>query len=426
MTSDMEMPLAGVRVIDCSLLAAGATAAHLADLGAEVIKVEAPGGDYVRQLTWPIIEGSSLMHHEVSRGKKSLELDLRSAKGVQIFKDLVAKSDVVIEAMRPGALSRRGVGYEDLKTVNPALVYCCISGYGMTGPYKDMPAHGIAFDSWAGLVIPVYDDDGFCYIPEHPSVGMHAAPVYAGMAICAALLRSGRTGQGAFLEIGQSDGAAYMDRLRSETWKAYQRPDSEVTGNKSDNFERRAPGTAGMREGVRYQYYESSDGHILFMASEQEFWKNFCTGVERLDLFETWPGNQYGDHARGNRELQHILRDIFRSRSTDQWMSFASEYNTALARVNTPKSLLDDPHFKDRFPWLKADTHVADMLPFPVHFQDEDVHVPANAPASGEHNEQILSDVMGYTAEQIEALCDQGVVSDRTNRAIKSAQEHVP
>lgn len=115
----MSAPLTGVRVIDCSLLAPGATTAHLADLGAEVIKVEAPGGDYVRELTWPIIEGASLMHHQVSRGKKSLVLDLRQAAGVRVFKDLVACSDVLVEAMRPGALARRGLDYDTLAGINP-------------------------------------------------------------------------------------------------------------------------------------------------------------------------------------------------------------------------------------------------------------------------------------------------------------------
>ncbi len=406
----MSAPLEGVRVIDCSLLAPGATTAHLADLGAEVIKVEAPGGDYVRELTWPIIEGSSLMHHQVSRGKKSLVLDLRQAEGVGVFKDLVACSDVLVEAMRPGALARRGLDYDTLAGVNPALVYCSVSGYGETGVYRDAAAHGIAFDSWAGLVQPVYDEEGFCYIPEHPSVGMHAGPVYAGMAICVALLRARFCGEGAYLEIGQADSAAYMDRLRSETWKAYQRPQSEVTGNKSDNYERRAPGTAGMREGVRYQYYESSDGHILFMASEQEFWKNFCAGVDRLELFERWPGQRIGDHARGNRELQIILRDIFRTKSSAEWMSFASQHNTAIAPVNTPETLLEDPHFQTRFPWLSADEHVADMLPFPVHFPREDLPAPAAAPAAGEHSTQILSEVLNYTDEQIENLSAKAVL----------------
>ena len=320
MTADATAPLAGVRVIDCSLLSPGATAAHLADLGAEVIKVEAPEGDYVRSLTWPIIAGNSLMHHHVSRGKKSLTLDLRKESGVAVFRDLVCKADVVIEAMRPGALARRGLGYEALRLIRPELVFCAISGYGMTGPYKDAPAHGVAFDSWAGLVKPGVDAEGFCFVPEHPSIGMHAGPLIAALSICAALLRARATGTGAFLELGQSDAAAYMDWLRIETWKAYERPQSEVTGNKTDDYVRRAPGTAGMEKGVRYQYYASADGHVLFMASEQEFWRNFCTGIDRLDLFERWPGKQYrrsrhgqsraaGDTAQHLRDQDHARMD---------------------------------------------------------------------------------------------------------------------
>ncbi|MFM7783340.1 MAG: CaiB/BaiF CoA transferase family protein, partial [Gammaproteobacteria bacterium] len=322
--------LQGVRVIDCSLLAPGATAMHLADLGAEVIKVEPPGGDYVRELTWPIIEGSSLMHHHVSRGKQSIVIDLRQPEGVTVFRDLVARADVLIEAMRPGALARRGLGYEVLREIRPSLVWCCVSGYGMDGPYRELPAHGIAFDSWAGLVAPATDEAGECFIPEHPSVGMHTGPMLAAMAILAALLRARETGQGACLEIGQADAAAYTDWLRSETWKAYERPESEVTGNASDGHARRAPGTAGMREGVRYQYYRSADGYVLFMASEQRFWRNFCEGLGRLDLFERWPGKRYGDHARGNAELRAILREIFLGRSTQAWVDFGLAHDTAI------------------------------------------------------------------------------------------------
>jgi crotonobetainyl-CoA:carnitine CoA-transferase CaiB-like acyl-CoA transferase len=405
-------PLAGITVLDVSLLAPAAAAMHLADMGAEVIKVEAPGGDYVRELTWPIIEGASLMHHQVNRGKKSIELDLRAEEGQQLFKALVAKADVVIEAMRPGALEKRGLGFDVLKACNPALVFCCLSGYGLEGPYRDLPAHGLAFDCWAGLVKPEYDEEGYCYIPEHPSVGIHAGPAFAAMSICAALLRSKISGQGAYLDIGQSDGAAYMDWLRSATWKAYERPQSEVTGNRSDNFERRAPGTAGMEHGVRYQFYESADGHILFMASEQKFWRNFCAGLGRDDLFQRWPGNKYGDHAKGNRELQAELRTIFKSKTTQEWVAFSTQVDTAIAVVNTPKSLADDPHFQQRFPWLPASDHVADMLPFPTHFVDEKLPAPAPAPAAGQHSRVVLSDVLGLDADEIERLVGDGVVGE--------------
>ena len=260
-------PLAGLRVIESSLLGPAAITTHLADLGAEVIKVESPAGDYIREMTWPIIEGTSLLHLHINRGKRSLTLDLKTREAVDVYLDLARGADVVVEAMRPGSLARRGLGFEELRNVNRRIVFVNVSGYGMTGPYRELPSHGIAFDTWAGLVKPAYDEEGFCYIPEHPSMGMHAGPLFGALGVLAAVIRARETGEGCMLEIAQSDAAAYMDWYRSESWLAYERPESEVTGNKADNYERRAPGTAGMKEGVRYQIYESADGHILFMAS---------------------------------------------------------------------------------------------------------------------------------------------------------------
>ncbi len=401
-------PLTGLRVIESSLLGPGAITTHLADMGAEVIKVESPTGDYIREMTWPIIEGVSLLHLHISRGKKSITLDLRKPEGVEVYLDLVRGAEVVVEAMRPGSLARRGLGYERLHEVNPRIVFCNISGYGMTGPYKDMPSHGIAFDTWAGLVIPAYDEEGFCYIPEHPSMGMHAGPLLGALGILAGVTRARATGEGCQLEIAQSDAAAYMDWYRSESWKAYERPQSEVTGNKSDDYERRAPGTAGMKEGVRYQIYESSDGHVLFMASERAFWKNFCEGVGRIDLFERWPGAKFADHARGNRELQRELRDIFKNRTSAEWIDFSREHNTPIASVNTPKTIAQDPQFQHRLPWYSRTEHGAEMLPFPVKFIDEKLAAPSLAPGVGQHTDEILERVLGYEGERIARLRSTG------------------
>jgi crotonobetainyl-CoA:carnitine CoA-transferase CaiB-like acyl-CoA transferase len=403
-------PLAGLRVIESSLLGPGAISMHLADLGAEVIKVESPSGDYIREMTWPIVEGVSLLHLHVSRGKQSITLDLRNDEGRAIYLDLVRGADVVVEAMRPGSLERRGLSFDVLREANPKIVFCNISGYGMTGPYKDMPSHGIAFDTWAGLVNPAYDEEGYCYIPEHPSMGMHAGPLFGALGILAAVLRARETGEGSQLEIAQSDAAAYMDWYRSESWKAYERPESEVTGNKSDDYVRRAPGTAGMKEGVRYQMYESSDGHVLFMASERAFWENFCQGIERLDLFEKWPGSKFADHARGNRELQATLRDIFKSKSSAEWIAFGNEHNTPIAPVNTPKTIADDPQFQHRLPWYGREAHGAEMLPFPVKFIDQELPEPARAPTVGQHTDQVLKEVLGYDDEKIAGLRSGGAL----------------
>jgi len=406
---DVPAPLAGVRVIESSLLGPAAITTHLVDLGAEVIKVESPAGDYVREMTWPIIDGVSLFHLHINRGKKSLTLDLKQPEGVAIYKELVKGADVVVEAMRPGSLARRGLGFEELSAINPKIVFCNISGYGMTGPYQNLPAHGIAFDTWAGIVNPAVDEEGYSYIPEHASIGMHAGPLFGALGILAGVIRARVTGKGCFLEIGQSDSAAYMDWYRSESWMAYERPEDVVTGNKADGYERRAPGTAGMKEGVRYQIYESSDGYILFMCSEQAFWKNFCACVDRMELFERWPGSKYADHARGNRELQAELREIFKTKTVAEWIRLGDEKNFPIAPVNSPKALSDDPQFRDRFPLYRHEEHGADMLPFPVKYADETLPVPGWAPTVGEHNESVLREVLGYDAERIAELRRAGV-----------------
>jgi len=320
----------------------------------------------------------------------------------------VKDADAVIEAMRPGALARRGLTFARMQEVNPRIVFCTISGYGATGPYKDMPSHGIAYDTWAGTFAPAYDDEGFCYIPDHASMGIHAGPLMGAFGIVSAILRARTSGHGCQMEIAQSDAAAYMDWYRIESHRAYERPQSEVTGNKADNYERRAAGTAGMREGVRYQIYEASDGHVLFMASEQAFWKNFCASVGRLDLFEKFPGSRYADHARGNRGLQAELRDIFRTKSCKEWLQLGDEKNFPIAPVNTPKTIMDDPQFQDRFPWYSRDKHGIDMMPLPIKFIGEELPEPSWAPTVGQHTEAVCRDVLGYDAARIESLRQAG------------------
>ena len=402
--------LAGVRVLDLSLLGPAALAAHLVDFGAEVIKIEAPSGDYVRQMTWPIVEGISLMHLHINRGKESIVLDLKNPEALAVFEELIAKSDVIIEAMRPGFLDKRGFTHERLREINPAIVFCSISGYGATGPYRDLPAHGVAFDSWAGQVNPVVDADGFCRTPDQTNIGITAGPAFGAMAVLAALVRARTTGEGAYMEIAQSDAAAYFDWYRIESWKAYEQPADVVTGNASDNFERRKPGLGGMWEGVRYQFYASADGHVLFMASEQSFWKNFCVGLGREDLFNKYPGSQYADHARGNIELQGELRRIFLTRTSAEWLQFASENNTTIAPVNTPQTVIGDPQFIDRFTWTTMQQTGCEQLMFPLNIDGEEAPIPTKAPGIGEHTDAVLQRVLGYESQRLAALHESGAL----------------
>ena len=382
--------LSGLRVIESSVLLPGFTTSFLADLGAEVIKVEPPAGDYIRQMTWPIVEGVSLLHLHTNRGKKSLTLDLKTPEGIEHYLELVKTADVVFEGMRPGSLAKLGLGFDELSRVNPQVVFASLSGYGASGPYRDLPSHGIAFDAWSGIVEPVIDDDGFARIPRNmPNIGINVGPMMTAMAVLAGVLKARETGVGSEIEVAQCEASAYLDWYRIETERAYLRPEDEVTGNASDNFERRPAGLAGMWEGVRYQAYEASDGFILLMASEKKFWRNLCEGIDRMDLFEKWPGERFADHARNNLELQSELKAIFKERTVREWLEFADRYDTAIAPFNTSESLAEDPQFKARMGFLPREAVGCEQLALPISVNGERLRAPTKAPTVGEHNEDI-------------------------------------
>ena len=391
----------GVRVIECSMLGPGALGTHLADLGAEVIKVEPPSGDYIREMTWPIVEGVSLLHLHIGRGKKSIVLDLRPPEGVATFLDLVRGADAVIEAMRPGGLERRGLGWDRLVAVNPRLVFCTISGYGLTGPYRDLPSHGIAYDVWAGLVKPEVVDD-FVGIPEHPSIGIHAGPLYGALGVLAGIVRARATGEPCRLEIAQSDAAAAMDWYRSESYRAYERPESEVTGNAADGYARREVGTAGMRD-------ERALPDVRLIRRLRA-----APGVRTCVLGEVLPGHRArrplrgpsrcpgGRPRRGRPHPAAELAGIFATRTTDEWVALGGRIDVPIVAVNTPRTVAEDPQFQDRLPWLPAARLGADQLPTPIKVVDGELPVPTRAPTPGQHGDEILREVLGYDDTEIE------------------------
>ncbi|MCH2173919.1 CoA transferase [Myxococcota bacterium] len=397
-------PLAGVRVIECTLLAPSGLGMHLADLGAEVIKVEAPGrGDYVREVGQAKIDGISLLHWHMNRGKRSLALDLRKSEGVEVFRQLVSGADVVVEGMRPGALERRGLGWEQLQKLNPALVFCSLSGYGMTGPYRDLASHGVAYDAFAGTAPPAIDDEGFTYIPDSAGVGMHVGALYGALGVVSCVIRARSTGQGCVLDVAQNDAAAAFSWSSIEGARAHPAKGEGDGGSSSD--------PSGMYAAVRYQYYQSLDGHVLFMASERKFWKNFARGVERIDLYEKWPGEEVGDHARGNLALRRELREIFSSRNTRDWIAFGLEHDVPITPVHDARSVTGDPQFQDRFRWFPRETHGADLMSTPIHVVGETLPTPVGAPVEvGRDSEMILRDVLGYDDDRIEALRSSGVL----------------
>ncbi len=404
--------LSGVRIIESSLLGPAAVGMQLADLGADVIKVENPGGDYVRKMAFPIIDGVSLLHWHLNRGKKSIVIDLRKQEGVELYLELVRGADAVIEAMRPGALARRGITFAKMCEVNPRIVFCSISGYGATGPYKDLPSHGIAYDAWAGVARPTINAAGQPTLPSYTAIGINAGPMYAAIGILAAIIRARATGKPATFEVAQSDAAAAFNWNGIEGNKAYERPEDEVTGNDGDGKGPRRPvGDNSMTESVRYQCYRSKDGVVLFMASEREFWKNFAYGVGRPELYDNNPGSKYADHARGDVELRRQLDEIFATRSSAEWIQFGLDVNTPIAPVHDTKSITRDPQFVDRLPFMARERVGSELMPSPIKMIGEELpELEKAAVEAGRDTDAVLGSLLGLDAPRIAALRKAGAL----------------
>jgi crotonobetainyl-CoA:carnitine CoA-transferase CaiB-like acyl-CoA transferase len=306
----------------------------------------------------------------------------------------------LVDGLRAGAAERCGAAYETLRARNPALVYCSLSGLGRSGPYAQLATHGVAYDAFAGLAPPVLAADGTPRIPSHTQVGIYAAALYAAMAVCAALVRARSTGEGCLLDVAELDAAV-----------AWQGEPLGGTGEETGPL-RADLSAADLSASVRYQYYRTSDERvILFQASERKFWKNFCTALGRLDLYERNPGALVGDHGAGDEELRRELASIFRKRTRAQWVQFFLEHDVAGAPVHDVRELPDDPQVQARELLVWQQHPVAGRLRLmgtPVRVEGE-AFSAAPAPAPGEHTEAVLMRVLGLGADEIARLRAEGI-----------------
>ncbi len=388
-----------LRVVEVALLAPNMLGMHLADLGADVVKVEAPGaGDYTRSVGAARQGGLSFLHLRWNRGKRSVVIDLRAPEGADVFRDLVATADVVIEGMRAGALERRGLGYDALRELKPSIVFCSLSGLGQTGPYRDLPTHGVAYDAYAGHAPPETTVDGFVTIPRrYYDIGTQAGGLYAAIGVLAAVIHARATGEGTYLDVAQADAAV--------SWNA----------TKLDPLLSDAPpigaGGPDLQESVRYQYYATSDDRtILFAASERHFFQQFCEAVGRDDLVSESDA-EFGEHGRGDVVLRRKLAELFKTRTQAEWVALFIKADVPGAPVNTVTDLLDDPQFLNRAQIIEHEHPEAGplrMLATPIHTGEPPVPV-GPAPAQGEQTDEVLEE-LGYDAGQIATLREQGVV----------------
>jgi len=392
--------LSDVKVLDLTrLLPGGFCTLLLADLGAEVLKVEDTGmGDYVRWAP-PYCEGAedsakSALYLALNRGKRSVRLNLKEAAGCEVLLRLVERCDVLVEGFRPGVMDRLGVGYDVLRERNPKLVYCAITGYGQTGPYTARSGHDLNYLGLVGMLDLGGSEDGPPVQAAGQIADLGGGGLMASYAILAALREADRSGEGQMVDVSMADGALSWLAMVAAQYLA----DGRVPGR----------GTEGLNGGyVCYRPYACADGYVTMAALEPKFWAAWCDGVGRPDLMDM------AFEAPGSVAHAEVER-LFLSRARAEWKEFADEHDCCLEPVLDLSEALDSDLVREREMVVEVDQPGARepvrLLGHPVKFSGTPADPHRPGPALGEHTAEVLAD-LGYSGEEIAALEASGAAA---------------
>ncbi|MCL8383319.1 CaiB/BaiF CoA transferase family protein [Xanthobacter aminoxidans] len=388
--SSTPLALAGLKVLDLTRLLPGAFCSlMLADLGADVLKIEQPeGGDYNR--TFPPLNraesGSFLL---LNRNKKSLTLNLKSEEGRAILLNLVKDADVLLEGFRPGVMDRLGLGYDALAEINPRLVYCAISGYGQDGPSRLKPGHDLNYLAEAGALQLFGKAGEGPIVPGLSIADVGGGSLMASTGILAALLARATTGRGQFVDVSMHDGAM--------SWLTLHGADHLFAGIEPKGGERPFIGQAPC-----YNVYACADGkHVALGLIETHFWHRFCDAVGLPALKnEQWP--------EGEREVAQkaTLAALFARKTRDEWVADLEAADIPFGPVFSMEEAFADPHARHRQMLMSMEHPVEGTIPqlgFPVKYSGTPCALRSPPPLLGEHNGEVLAG-LGYAPEEIAAL----------------------
>ncbi|RDV38951.1 CoA transferase [Bradymonadaceae bacterium TMQ3] len=386
------MFLKGVKVLDLSRLLPGPFASLLlADMGADVLKVEDPqGGDYARYYP-PLVDGMGALYASVNRSKRSMTLDLKRAEGREVLERLLEDCDVLLESFRPGVMARLGLGPERLRKRFPGLVICSISGFGQSGPARERAGHDLNFVARAGLLAQNARAGEAPVVPGYQVADLAGGALYAALGICGALFARSRTGEGAWLDISMSEGALSL-MAPAVAMRAAGDP--------------MAPGEGMLSGGIPcYRVYETADGRYMAVAAlEPKFWEALVGALEQPEL--SGRGMLSGEDGE---EVASALASIFRSQPQAYWERVLGEVDCCVEPVRELADVIDDAMYKARNAFFELQGVRQVHSPIRVaDGRDAGGHRPA--PQHGEHTEEVLS-ALGYERTAIAALRQQGVIA---------------
>ncbi len=407
----MAGPLEGIRVLDLSRVLAGPWAGqNLADLGAEVIKIERPKvGDDSRAFGPPWVKDSqgrdtrdSAYFTSANRGKKSISVNLQKPDGQELVRGLAEKSDVLLENYKVGDLARYGLGYEDLRKINPRLIYCSVTGFGQTGPYRERPGYDFMIQGMGGMMSVTGEPDGA------PGGGPQRAGVpiadiitgmYASIAVCAALAHRARSGAGQHLDLALLDSQIAL--------LAYQNTNYFATG--------KAPGRIGNLHPniVPYQPFRAADGEVIIACGNDNLYRKLCEAAGCMELAYDPRFASNGKRVENRAELTRLLGEIFRKRTKKEWVELLDAAGVPNGPINDIAQVFAEPQVQARGVKIELDHPVAGPLPMvasPMRFSGTPLEFKTPPPLLGEHTDEVLQNLLAKSPAEIARLRADGTI----------------
>ena len=395
----MAKALEGIKVLDLSRALAGPYCTMmLADMGAEVIKLEMPGrGDDSRSWGPPFIKGESAYFMSVNRNKKSLALNMKSEKARAIVQKLIKESDVLVENFRPGAMERLGLDYERVKELNPRLIYCSVSGFGQTGPYRMLPGMDQVLQGMGG-VMSITGEPGGPPIKVGVAIADITGGMFAAYGIMVALFNRQKTGKGQMI-----DGSLLDMQVSLLTYRA---GDYFATG------EIPQPIGSGHPVIVPYQAFKAKDAYFNIAVANEQLWEKFCKTVGLEDIKDDPRFATNPKRVENRDELVKIVSDVFATRNADEWLKMIQDAGIPCGPIYTMDKVFSDPQVLHREMLKELDHPIAGKIKVtgvPLKLSDTPGAVETPPPVLGQHTEEIL-DALGYSREELEELRQDKVI----------------